>query len=73
MPFSLALILINGKYFDIQNAVEKREVIKEGIFESDATGAPLDGPRWSSMKSQTGGTQDEIIPRDFGVSAVSEI
>jgi hypothetical protein len=47
MPFSVALLMIKMKYFDIESAVEQRELIKEGITDTEGTGAPLRDGRWS--------------------------
>lgn len=65
VPVSLALIMIKGKYFDIERAIERRETIRDG--------GEIDEERL--LLSQTGGTS-EVVRRgssrkDFGMSAVS--
>ena len=65
MPIALALILIKGKYFDIESAVERREIIAERIDDDESF----------ILQSNTGGTK-EITRRGsnkyFGLSAVRE-
>ena len=63
MPISLALVMIKGKYFDIERAIERRECIAESDMEDEI------------LLSHTGGTS-EVCWRggaqrnDFGMSAV---
>jgi hypothetical protein len=63
VPIALALILIKSKYFDIESAVERREIIGESIDDGESL----------ILLSNTGGTK-EIMRRDsnkdFGLSAV---
>jgi hypothetical protein len=62
VPISLSLVMIKGKYFDIERAIERRESIAESDIEDEM------------LLSQTGGTSEVYRKgaqrKDFGMSAV---
>ena len=49
VPFALALIMIKGKYFDIEGALERREIIAERNNDNTIEGDSI-------LLSNTGGT-----------------